>query len=418
MLTSLIETHGNYRQAREKLAGGLTEPVLDEIWQEFLELQRQGALFTQLHADRIDTEHMVLKALCLNAAHLCNMACRYCFAAQGDFGMKPGLMGFDVARQAVDFLIRHSEGRKHLEIDFFGGEPLLAAGMLKQLVEYCRALEPLHNKEFTFTLTTNGLLLDKDIIDWVIANHIGIIMSLDGRPDVHDGYRPLKNGAGSYATVLPKIQAMVAAEPVSYYVRGTFTRQNLDFSLDCNHLLELGFSSLSLEPAVGPDNGYSVQKADLPRVKEEYEKLAELLMEYELVGKPAHFYHFNLDMQKGPCLAKRLTGCGAGVEYLTVTPEGDLYPCHQLVGESGFLMGNVADGELNFAIKEMFSGCQVHDKQCIRCWARYYCGGGCLAQAYLQNGDLHKPHEVSCEMHRTRVEASVILDYYRRRGKK
>ncbi len=417
LLAALMETHGDCRQARERLADQLPAHTLDEVWQEIEQLHQQGALFTELDAVRVDTGQMVLKALCLNAAHLCNMNCKYCFAAQGDFGMKPGLMSFDVAQKAVDFLIVHSKGRRHLEIDFFGGEPLLAAGMLQQLVQYCRALEPIHNKEFAFTLTTNALLLDTDIIEWVIANKIGVILSLDGRQRVHDQYRPLKDGSGSYAAVVPKIKAMVAANPVSYYVRGTFTRQNLDFAEDCRHLLELGFSALSLEPAVGPDNGYAIQDADLPRVKQEYERLTEILMERSRSGQAVHFYHFNLDMQKGPCLAKRLTGCGAGVEYLTVTPEGDLYPCHQLVGEAGFLMGNVVQGDIDYGIKQRFSTCQVHDKECVRCWARYYCGGGCLAQAYLQNGDLNKPYPVSCEMHRKRVEASIFLDYYRRIGK-
>lgn len=360
---------------------------------------------------------MVLKALCLNAAHMCNMNCRYCFAAQGDFGMQPGLMELEVAKRAVDFLIAHSAGRRHLEIDFFGGEPLLAADMLRQLVKYCRSLEATHGKEFAFTLTTNGLLLNKDIIDWVIDNNIGVILSLDGRPEVHDHYRPLKNGSGSYEAVLPKIKAMVEANPVSCYVRGTFTRQNLDFAEDCRHLFQLGFNSISLEPAVGPDNGFAIQKDDLPRVIEEYDRLVDILAEYEASGRKVHFYHFNLDMQKGPCLAKRLTGCGAGVEYLTVTPQGDLYPCHQLVGEEGFWMGNVSGGQPDPDIKQRFSQCQVHDKECAWCWARYYCGGGCLAQAYLQNGSLKQPHEVSCKMHRKRVEVSVILDYYRRTGK-
>lgn len=417
LLSALIENNGDYQQAREKLTRQWPAQVVAEIWQEMVDLHRQGALFTALDPVRVDTGSMALKALCLNAAHACNMNCSYCFAAQGDFGMKPGLMSLEVAKQAVDFLIAHSGGRRHLEIDFFGGEPLLAAGMLKDLVEYCRRLETLHGKEFTFTLTTNALLLDDEVIDWVIANNISVIMSLDGRPKVHDQYRPLKDGAGSYAAIIPRIKAMVAANPVSYYIRGTFTRQNLDFADDCRHILELGFSSLSLEPAVGPDNGYAIQAADLPRVKQEYERLAELLLEYYQSGHKVHFYHFNLDMQQGPCLAKRLTGCGAGVEYLTVTPEGNLYPCHQLVGEEGFLLGNVFQDELDSGIKQLFSTCQVHDKECIRCWARYYCGGGCLAQAYLQNGDIKKPHRVSCEMHRKRVEAAIFLDYYRRRGK-
>ncbi|MGI6433926.1 MAG: thioether cross-link-forming SCIFF peptide maturase [Syntrophomonadaceae bacterium] len=416
-INHLIEARGDYEQVRQQLGPQLPASMLDEIWREMNALHRQGALFTEMEPVRVDTAGLVLKALCLNVAHLCNMSCGYCFAAQGDFGMKPGLMSLEIARQAVDFLIEHSQGRKHLEIDFFGGEPLLVADMLKELVKYCRSLEPVHNKEFAFTLTTNALLLDDTIINWVTDNNIGVILSLDGRQTVHDQYRPLKNGSGSYATVVPKIKAMVAAGPVSYYVRGTFTRQNLDFAEDCRHLLELGFFSVSLEPAVGPENEYSIRPADLPIVKQEYERLTEVLIEYAKKGAAVDFYHFNLDMQQGPCLAKRLTGCGAGVEYLTVTPEGDLYPCHQLVGEAGFLMGNVKRGYGDVSIKQSFAACQVHDKECSRCWARYYCGGGCLAQAYYRNGDLKKPHMLSCEMHRKRVEASIYLDYYRRSGK-
>lgn len=417
LLSALIDSGGDYQIARDSLADKLPLAIMDDIWQELAQLYQQGSLFSTPQTMRVDTSQMVLKALCLNAAHLCNMNCRYCFAAQGDFGMKPGLMGLDVAKKAVDFLIAHSQGRRNLEIDFFGGEPLLAANMLQQLVVYCRSLEPIHDKQFAFTLTTNALLLDQDIIKWVIANNIAVILSLDGRPTVHDRYRPLKNDSNSYETVLPKIKAMVEANPVSYYVRGTFTRQNLDFAEDCRHLLDLGFSSISLEPAVGPDNGYSIQEDDLPRVKQEYESLAEVLIHHYAAGNKPHFYHFNLDMQKGPCLAKRLTGCGAGVEYLTVTPEGDLYACHQLVGEEGFLMGSVVSGTLDSTIRQRFTRAQVHDKECTRCWARYYCGGGCLAQAYLQNGDLNKPYQVSCEMHRKRVEVSVFLDYYRQIGK-
>lgn len=416
-VTRLIEARGDYSQVRQQLGSQLPAIELDEIWQELAALQQQGALFTEMEPVRVDTTGMVLKALCLNVAHLCNMSCGYCFAAQGDFGMKPGLMSLEIAKQAVNFLIAHSQGRKHVEIDFFGGEPLLVADMLKDLVQYCRTLEPVHHKEFAFTLTTNALLLDNTIIDWVIDNNIGVILSMDGRQAVHDQYRPLKNGSGSYAVVVPKIKAMVEADPVSYYVRGTFTRQNLDFAEDCRHLLELGFSSVSLEPAVGPENEYSIQAVDLPIVKREYERLTEVLIEYDQKGSAAHFYHFNLDMQQGPCLAKRVTGCGAGVEYLTVTPEGDLYPCHQLVGEAGFLMGNVKQGDGDGLIRQRFAACQVHDKDCRECWARYYCGGGCLAQAYLRNGDLKKPHQVSCEMHRKRVEASIYMDYYRRSGK-
>lgn len=416
-VSCLIQSGGDNEKAREELGEQLSAIQLDEIWGELQALQKQGALFTEMEPIRVDTEGLVLKALCLNVAHLCNMNCGYCFAAQGDFGMKPMLMSLETAKQAIDFLVRLSRGRRHLEIDFFGGEPLLVTDMLEELVKYCRKLEPIHYKQFSFTLTTNALLLDDSTIQWVIDNEIAVILSLDGRKVTHDKYRKLKSGADSYDMIAPRVKAMIASGPISYYVRGTFTRQNLDFAEDCRHFLELGFSSFSLEPAVGPENGYSIQAADLPVVKQEYERLTEVLIEYAKKGFVAHFYHFDLDMQRGPCLAKRLTGCGAGVEYLTVTPEGDLYPCHQLVGENGFLMGNLQDYDGGGTIRQRFAACQVHDKECKTCWARYYCGGGCLAQAYRQNGDLSRPYKVSCEMHRKRVEASIYLDYCRQSGK-
>lgn len=416
-VNGLIEAQGDYDKVERQLGEQLSALQLEEIRQELMGLQEQGALFTEMDPIRVDTDGLVLKALCLNVAHMCNMNCGYCFAAQGNFGMKPALMTLETAQRAVDFLVEQSQGRRHLEIDFFGGEPLLVAGMLKELVKYCRGLEPVFKKRFAFTLTTNSVLLDQDIIQWVLDNDISIILSLDGRQVVNDKYRKLKNGSGSYAKIAPKIKAMVAAGPISYYVRGTFTRQNLDFAQDCRHFLELGFASFSLEPAVGPENGHSILAADLPRVKEEYERLTEVLIEYDQKGFTSHFYHFDLDMQRGPCVAKRLTGCGAGVEYLSVTPEGDLYPCHQLVGDANFIMGNIFEGKSDELIRQQFAGCQVHDKECRSCWARYYCGGGCLAQAYMRNGDLKKPYQVSCEMHRKRVEAAIYLDFCRQSGK-
>ena len=267
------------------------------------------------------------------------MKCQYCFASQGDFGLKPGLMSLETGQKALDFLIAKSGPVKHLEVDFFGGEPLLNAAMLKELVRYGRQREAEWGKKFNFTLTTNALLLDEDIIDFVIDNHISVILSLDGRPETNDRHRILNNGEGSYENIVPKIKKMVESKPLSYYIRGTFTRHNLDFSSDLQHIIDLGFDAISLEPAVGPKNEYSIQEEDLPQVLAEYERLTDLLCTYHQLGREVHFFHYNLDLQKGPCLAKRQSGCGAGVEYLVVTPEGDIYPCHQFVGENAVFDG-------------------------------------------------------------------------------
>lgn len=414
LVKQIISYQGDVNQAMERLAPAYTPALLNEIWDELVLLHAEGALFTDPVAVRVDLEDAPVKALCLNVAHACNMKCRYCFAGQGDFGLQPSLMSLEIARLAVDFLVANSKGRRQLEVDFFGGEPLLVADMLKELVQYCRMLEQTHDKKFAFTLTTNTLLLDNNIADWLVANQIGIIMSLDGRPEVNDRHRPLATGQGSYAIIVPKIQDMIARQPDSYYVRGTFSRENPDFASDLDHLVQLGFHSVSLEPAVGPDNGYAIQPSDLPQVLQEYERLTDLLADYADQDLPVQFYHYNLDLQKGPCISKRVTGCGAGLEYLAITPEGDIYPCHQLVGESGFCMGNVRAGTWRQELRSVFASSQLEDKDCKRCWARYFCGGGCHAQAILRNGDIKIPYESSCIMHRKRIEGAIYLDSRRR----
>ncbi len=339
------------------------------------------------------------------------MKCRYCFASQGDFGMNPCLMSLATGKRALDFLIDKSGLVKNLEVDFFGGEPLLNATMLKELVEYGRQREAECGKHFNFTLTTNALLLDDNIIDFVIDNNISVILSLDGRPETNDRHRVLNNDEGSYQLIVPNIKKIVEKKPVSYFIRGTFTRQNLDFSQDLKHIVDLGFDAVSLEPAVGPTNEYSIQEADLPQVLLEYERLTDLLCNYHKTGKELHFFHYNLDLQKGPCLAKRQSGCGAGVEYLVVTPEGNIYPCHQFVGEDEFLMGNIYDSELDREIIRRFSENRLTDKKaCLRCWARNFCGGGCHANAYHCNGDMSMPDRVSCTMHRKRIEGAIYLE--------
>lgn len=410
-ISKLMQVKGDFDVARECLAQEIPALELDEIIAEVSAAIQAGALFTPAEFWPVDLSAMQVKALCLNVAHACNMKCSYCFASQGDFGMDACLMSLETACQALDFLMEKSGAVKNLEVDFFGGEPLLVAPMLKDLVQYGRKLEKQYNKKINFTLTTNALLLNDEIIQFILDEKLGVILSLDGRPETNDRHRVLRDGSGSYDIIVPKIKNMVDKQPVSYYVRGTFSRKNLDFTRDLQHLVELGFKSISLEPAVGHDNGFSIQEEDLPAVLQEYENLTGLLYNYQLSGKPVDFFHYNLDLQKGPCLAKRISGCGAGVEYLVVTPSGDIYPCHQFVGEAGFLMGNVFTGLLDEEIRLNFSGNHLgNKKECRNCWARYFCGGGCHANAYHSNNDISIPSKVSCMMHRKRIEGAIYLE--------
>lgn len=410
LVERLIEYSGNGAQAIEALSEQYSRQELDELMQELETAYNEGALFSEPEIPVVDLSEMKVKAICLNVAHACNMKCHYCFASQGDFGMKPCLMTLETAKKAMDFLIEHSGKIKNLEVDFFGGEPLLVFDMLKDLVVYCRSKEVEYNKRFNFTLTTNCLLLDDKVIEWVNNNQISVILSMDGRKETNDRHRILNNGEGSYDLILPNIKKMVESNPVSYYVRGTFTRKNLDFAADLQHMLDQGFDCISIEPAVGPDNGFSIMEEDLPQVLEEYEKLTDVLLEAHQSGKEVHFFHYNLNLQKGPCLAKRVTGCGAGIEYLVITPEGDVYPCHQFVGEQEFYMGNIYSDELNSDIRKRFESIQLKDKECMGCWVRYFCGGGCHANAYHNNGDMKKPHKLSCTLHKKRIEGAIYLD--------
>ncbi len=406
-----IDYAGDTNRVMEDLKTEYTDDELLEVATELEAAHQAGAVFTEEDALLADLSDLPIKAICLNVAHACNMKCRYCFASQGDFGMKSGLMSLETGQRALDFLIEKSGQVKNLEVDFFGGEPLLNAAMLRELVQYGRQKEGECAKHFNFTLTTNALLLDDALIDFVVNNQISVILSLDGRPETNDLHRILNNGEGSYELIVPNIKKMVEKNPLSYYIRGTFTRQNLDFSRDLQHIIDLGFDAVSLEPAVGPENEYSIREADLPKVLKEYEQLTDLLCDYQRTGKNVHFFHFNLDLQKGPCLAKRHSGCGAGVEYLVITPTGDIYPCHQFVGENGFLMGNIYDAQLDGDIQQRFVHNRLQDKEdCMRCWARYFCGGGCHANAYHSNGDMAKPAAISCVMHRKRIEGAIYLE--------
>ncbi len=410
MIRAIIDRDGNTEEAMRLLESRYSRADLEELLAEIREEMQSGGLFTNDDTPIISLAALNVKAICLNVAHACNMNCHYCFAAQGDFGMAPCLMDLDTAKQTMEFLITQSGEIRNLEVDFFGGEPLLVADMLKELVAYCRMREKECGKKFNFTLTTNAVLLDEEIQQWVIENNIALIMSLDGRPETNDRHRRMKSGEGTYEMVMPRIKSMVAKKPVSYYVRGTFTRKNLDFSRDLEHLIGEGFDCISIEPAVGPDNGFSITLDDLPKVLQEYEQLTEVLRKNRQEKKDIHFFHYNLNLQKGPCLAKRSSGCGAGVEYLVVTPEGDIYPCHQFVGEKQFCMGNVRNGNLDHCIRHQFETNRMMDKECRWCWVRNFCGGGCHANAYHSNHDMKKPHAVSCAMHKKRVEGAIFLE--------
>ena len=410
-IEKLRECDGDSSQVIAELRGEIAEQDLLEVAAELAAAYEAQAAFSLAETVTYDISDLPIKALCLNVAHACNMRCRYCFASQGDFGMQPGLMTLQTGQQALEFLIEASGPVKNLEVDFFGGEPLLNAVMLQELVRYARQREEECGKHFNFTLTTNAVLLDDKIIDFVINNDIGVILSLDGRPRTNDLHRILNNGEGSYAQIVPRIKAMVDRQPVSCYIRGTFTRHNLDFSEDLQHIIDLGLESVSLEPAVGPNHEYSIQAEDLPQVLAEYERLTDLLSHYRQKGQKIDFFHYNLDLQKGPCLAKRQSGCGAGVEYLVVTPEGDIYPCHQFVGEVEFKMGNIFTATLDQKIKHRFVHNRLGDKPtCQVCWARNFCGGGCHANAYHANGDMSQPDQVSCAMHRKRIEGAIYLE--------
>ncbi len=354
----------------------------------------------------------VVKALCLHIAHDCNLKCKYCFAEEGEYHGKRELMSAEVGKKAIDMLIKSSGKRKNLEIDFFGGEPLMNFGVVKEIVEYARSLEAEHNKNFRFTITTNGILLDDEKAEYINENMHNTVLSLDGRQQVNDRMRPLAGGQGSYEKIVPKFQKFAKNRgQKDYYVRGTFTRHNLDFSEDVMHLAELGFDQISVEPVVAaPSEEYSIREEDLPEIFAEYEKLTYKIEESRKNGNFFNFFHFMIDLTGGPCVIKRLVGCGSGTEYLAVAPNGDLYPCHQFVGMPEFKMGTVDTGVVNTDIRSRFENCNVYNKPaCRECWARFYCSGGCAANSFNAHGDLITPYEIGCEMQRKRIECAIYL---------
>lgn len=408
---------------QEDIAGNKKAFDIDELVTQINEaiddveqLVRDGALFTKdIYEDYIKdfkSRSTVVKALCLHIAHDCNLACKYCFAEEGEYKGRRGLMSYEVGKQALDFLIANSANRKNLEVDFFGGEPLMNFQVVKDLVAYGREQEALHNKKFRFTLTTNGILLNDEIMEFLNKEMSNVVLSIDGRREINDLMRPSRNNKGSYDLIVPKfIKLADSRGQTNYYVRGTFTHNNSDFSEDVKHLADLGFKQISVEPVVAPASAdYAITEEDLPRLFDEYDKLAKLMLERRKEGKDFNFFHFMIDLSGGPCVAKRLSGCGSGTEYLAVTPWGDLYPCHQFVGIDEFLMGNVFDGIKRFDIRDEFKVCNVYSKEkCSSCFAKFYCSGGCAANSYNFTGNINDVYDIGCQLQRKRVECAIML---------
>lgn len=354
----------------------------------------------------------VVKALCLHVAHTCNLNCAYCFASQGKYQGDRALMSFKVGKQALDFLVEHSGTRRNLEVDFFGGEPLMNWDTVKKLVEYARSIEKEKNKNFRFTLTTNGVLIDDDVIDFANREMSNVVLSLDGRKEINDLTRVDYAGNGSYDRIVPKFQKLVKARGgKNYYMRGTFTHANPDFTNDVFHMADLGFTELSMEPVVcKSDDPAALTKEDIEIVKEQYEILAKDMLRREKDGKPITFYHYMIDLTEGPCIYKRISGCGSGTEYMAVTPWGDLYPCHQFVGDTKFKLGDVWQGVTNNALRDDFRSCNVYArKECGDCWAKLYCSGGCAANAYHATGSIKGIYESGCELFKKRIECAIMM---------
>ena len=389
---------------------------IEEAVEEVEQLKENGELFTEdVYEEKIldfKKRPTVVKALCLHIAHDCNLACRYCFAEEGEYHGRRALMSYETGKQALDFLIANSGNRKNLEVDFFGGEPLLNFEVVKQLVAYGREQEKIHDKHFRFTLTTNGVLLNDDIMEFANREMDNVVLSIDGRKEVHDRMRPFRNGTGSYDLIVPKFQKLAESrEQMNYYVRGTFTHNNLDFSNDVLHLADEGFEQISVEPVVAqPSDSYAIREEDLPVICEQYDILAKEIIKRKKAGKGFNFFHFMIDINGGPCVAKRLSGCGSGCEYLAVTPWGDFYPCHQFVGNEDFLMGNVDDGIVRTDIRDMFKNSNVYSKEkCKNCFAKFYCSGGCAANSYNFHGNINDAYDVGCEMQKKRIECAIMI---------
>ena len=387
---------------------------VDEVIEELLELERMGYINAPDNYENVTIAPAgVVKAMCLHAAHDCNLRCQYCFAATGDFHMGGRcLLSYEIGEKALDWLIKNSGNRINLEVDFFGGEPTMNMPVVRKLVAYGRSLEEKHNKRFKFTITTNCLTMDQSTIDFLNREMANVVLSMDGRPEVHDRMRPTVNGKGSYELIMPRAQNFVRQRgDKEYYVRGTFTAYNTDFAADVLHLADQGFEQLSIEPVVtDPSVPYALKEEHLPAILNEYEKLAEIYYDRRKNGQWFNFFHFMVDLEGGPCLRKRLTGCGAGNEYVAVTPAGDIYPCHQFVGREGYRMGSVLTNEFNTGLQQMFHDINVLKKEkCRDCFAKYFCSGGCIANAHAFSGDINTPNDLECQMTRKRLECAMAL---------
>ncbi len=391
------------------------QDVLDCI-EDVKSLENAGKLYTpdtyEGMAFDFKNRNTVIKALCLHVAHTCNLNCSYCFASQGKYHGERALMSFEVGKRALDFLIENSGTRHNLEVDFFGGEPLMNWNVVKELVAYARVQEKIHNKNFRFTLTTNGVLVDDEVIDFCNKEMSNVVLSLDGRPKVHDRLRVDYMGRGSYDLIVPKFQEFVKRRGgKNYYMRGTFTHNNTDFTNDIFHMADLGFTELSMEPVVcSPEDASALTESDLPVLFDQYEILAKEMIKRKKEGRPFTFYHYMLDLTHGPCIYKRISGCGSGTEYMAVTPTGDLYPCHQFVGDTKYLLGNIWDGVTNKEIQNEFKLCNAYARpECNDCWAKLYCSGGCAANSYHASGKITGIYEYGCELFKKRIECAVMI---------
>jgi uncharacterized protein len=394
----------------------VSEGEIREVLADIAELKEKGSLFSEdlysASAAAFKDRTAFVKALCLHVAHDCNLSCQYCFAGKGKYEGASSLMSFETGKQALDYLIEHSGTRKNLEVDFFGGEPLLNFEVVKQLVAYGREQEKTHDKKFRFTLTTNGILMDDEVMEFANREMANVVLSLDGRKEINDRLRTDRGGNGSYDAIVPKFQKMAELRgQENYYIRGTYTHYNTDFTNDILHMADLGFKQLSMEPVVAPSSApYALTEEDVPKLCAEYERLAVEMLKREKKGEGFTFFHYMIDLTGGPCIVKRVSGCGVGIEYMAVTPWGDLYPCHQFVGDPDFLLGNLTEGVTNTAVLEKFQNCNVYEKkECIDCFARLYCSGGCAANAYHACGSVNAIYPLSCELHRKRIECAIMM---------
>lgn len=399
---------------KEDLKDKYDMKLIEEGYEEIKELESNEMIFSNDNylQDVNMNKEKIVKALCLHIAHDCNLKCEYCFASQGDFNGEKAFMSLETGKKALDFLVKNSKNRRNLEVDFFGGEPLMNFDVVKELVYYGRKIEKENNKNFRFTITTNGLLLDQEKMDFINEHMSNVVLSLDGRREVNDNMRKTINGQGSYDLIVPKFLDMAnSRNGKDYYLRGTFTSKNLDFSKDIMEMYKLGFKSVSVEPVVTePEMEYAILEKHLATILDEYDKLSKEYIKIKRKDKDFNFFHFMIDLNQGPCAIKRASGCGAGVEYLAVTPEGDLYPCHQFVGDEKFLLGNLDEGIKNTSLVDEFNEANVYNKEdCSNCWAKFYCSGGCHANAYNFNKNINKPYTIGCEMEKKRIESSISI---------